>query len=202
MPDWDAKYAAAETSLFGDEPNQYVREIAARSDFAPATVLCLADGDGRNSAWLARQGFAVTALDLSAVAVARARARDAANGVEVERLVADLAAWRLPPRRSWDAALLVYLQCERETRLRVMRTAAAALAPGGWFVLEAFAERRGRGGAMGPDDPALCYSLEEVAAALPGFQPIEALTGCVLLEEGVRHRGLAEVVRFAGRKPT
>ena len=84
-PDWDARYRAAEGSLFGDAPNDYLRMICARTDFAPKTALLPADGDGRNGSWLASQGIAVTAFDLSAEATRRAVDRDKVNGVSVER---------------------------------------------------------------------------------------------------------------------
>jgi 2-polyprenyl-3-methyl-5-hydroxy-6-metoxy-1,4-benzoquinol methylase len=37
-------------------------------------ILCVADGEGRNSVWLARQGFAVDAFDISERTVEKARA--------------------------------------------------------------------------------------------------------------------------------
>ena len=200
-PDWDARYAAAEAGLFGEAPNDYVRAVASRPDFAARTALCLADGDGRNSTWLAGQGLAVTALDLSPVAVDKAQARDAAAGHRVSRTVADLADWAPPAAVSWDAAFLIYLQCEEAVRLRAIEIAGAALAPGGWFVLEAFAKPSSTPTGLGPDDAALLYSIAELEASLPGFDIVEALEGRVRLEEGERHTGIAEVVRFAARKP-
>jgi SAM-dependent methyltransferase len=63
-------------------------------------VLDLAAGGGRHSRWLAAQGFAVTAVDRDAAAMA------ALDGV-AETLVADLegAPWPLPGR-SFDAVLV------------------------------------------------------------------------------------------------
>src|SRR3546814_18397233 len=64
---WDKRYRAATAPLFGEAPNEYLRMVCARSDFAARSVLCLADGDGRNGCWLAARGLAVTALDVPAV---------------------------------------------------------------------------------------------------------------------------------------
>ena len=52
---------------------------------------------------------------------------------------------------------------------------------------------------MGPDDPDRLYSLAELQEVLPGLQVVEALVGRVRLEEGARHHGEAEVVRYAAR---
>jgi SAM-dependent methyltransferase len=204
MPDWDKRYAKPGPALFGEAPNEYVREIFARSDFAALSAICLADGDGRNGRWLAQQGLTVDAVDLSSVATELARDKDARAGVSVSRLTVDISQWRPEPERAWDAAFQIYLQADPVTRKAAVRLAAEHLRPGGWFVLEAFGTGKDDGvdtGAMGPDDDALRYSVDELTRWLAGFQFIEALTGRVLLDEGERHRGEAWVVRFAARKP-
>jgi SAM-dependent methyltransferase len=202
MTNWDAKYAAAERGLFGEEPNEYVREILARSDFRARSALCLADGDGRNGAWLAGQGLAVTAVDLSEVATEKARLRDRAAGVSVARITADLKDWIPPEGAAWDAVFLISLHCQQEVRNRAIRIAADALSPGGWFVIEGFAKAQAEAGNAGPDDPDILYDLAEIERAIPEFLVIEAFLGRTLLDEGKRHRGHAEIVRFAARKPS
>ena len=198
---WDARYAAAGPGgLFGDRPNDYLRMIAARADFRAETALMLADGDGRNGTWLAREGLSVTAVDLSAEATARARDRDRAARVSVRRVVADLATWNPEPGRSWQVAAILYLHGPEALRRRVFALAAQALAPGGWLILEGFSTAQAAG-AMGPDDPAKLYDPDRLAAWAEGLETVEALTGRVRLEEGPRHAGLASVVRLAARVP-
>jgi len=200
MTDWDAKYAAKSDAPFGDNPNEYLREILARSDFKIRTALCLADGDGRNGTWLARQDVAVTAVDLSPVGTERALRRDAEAAVDVERVVADLADWTAPPGHLWDAVFLFYLHCERDIRMRALRLAADALLPGGWFVMEAFSKAQAQDAEMGPDDPDLLYDFSELRDAFSRFLVIEALSGRIGLNEGERHCGEAEIIRFAVRR--
>lgn len=199
--DWDKRYGASSEPLFGEAPNEYLRMICARSDFTAESALCLADGDGRNGAWLAAEGLAVTAMDLSAVATERARALDARRGVWVERFTADLADWAPAAGRQWDAVFLIYLHGAWALRHRVLELAVSALAPGGWLAVEGFAKAQGPRSGMGPDDPDRLYSLEELHGVAAGLQLVEALSGRVHLEEGTRHRGEAEVVRFAARRP-
>lgn len=197
---WDQRYTAAKEPPFGEAPNQYLRMICARSDFAARRVLSLADGDGRNGAWLAGEGYEVTALDVSAVASARAAALDRRRGVAVTRLTADLTDWQPPAGETWDAVFLIYLQGTAALRWRALEVAAAALAPGGWLVVEGFSKAQAARPDIGPNDPDRLYDLEEIAGAVPGLQVIEALAGRVLLDEGPRHRGAAEIVRFAARR--
>jgi len=200
MPDWDKKYRAAPDGLFGRTPNEYLREVVARSDFAARSALCLADGDGRNSRWLARKGIEVTAVDLSAVAVRNARALDEAAGVAVERHAADLETWRPPGGRRYEAVFLIYFQGPAELRRSALRVGWELLAPGGWLVVEAFAKPQAAKD-LGPSSCEHLYDLDEIGAALPGHGIVEALSGRIRMDEGARHQGEAEVVRVVAVKP-
>ena len=198
---WDARYASAPGGLFGDAPSDWLRMALARSDAPSGRALALADGDGRNGSWLAARGFAVTAVDLSTEATARAAARDRAAGVAVDRITADLSVWAPPLGRRWDLAAILHLHGSRALRLRALRLAAEALAPGGALLLEGFATAQA-GAAMGPDDPDKLWDLEEALAETADLAQIEALTGRVRLDEGPRHAGLAAVVRLLARRPS
>ncbi len=198
---WDKRYSAAGAPLFGEAPNEYLRMVCARSDFAAKTALSLADGEGRNGCWLAGQGLAVTAVDVSTVARERALALDARHGVAVARVTADLAGWTPPVGRAWDLVAIIYLQGTGALRRRALEIAVRALAPGGWLVVEGFSKRQAGRPEMGPDDPDRLYDLEELHAACSGLEVVEALAGRVLLSEGTRHSGEAEIVRYAARRP-
>ena len=199
MPDWDAKYTKMDAP-FGDAPNEYARCIATRSDFRAISALCLADGDGRNGTWLAERGMSVTGVDGSAVATQKALARDLAAGVSAERITADVARWH-PQGRTWQAAFLIYLQSDAEVRAQALRLAVEALEPGGWLVVEAFARSPSASADPGPKDGAVLYDLAEVATAAAGLLVVEALEGRVLLDEGTRHQGIGNIIRFAARRP-
>lgn len=206
MADWNKRYGADGPRLFGDAPNEYVREVCARSDFTARSALCLGDGDGRNGSWLAAQGLRVSALDLSDVATAQAVAHDRMLGVEVERHTADLVSWAPPAVQRWDAVFMIFLQCEAAVRQRAAALAAAALEPGGWFIAEGFAADRGSNGEnradgrLGPGKADLLYDMSALIDAMPGFRLVEAFEGVTWLEEGARHRGPAHVVRLAARR--
>lgn len=200
-PDWDARYLAAEGGLFGETPNLWLRMALARPSpvSAPASALLIADGDGRNSAWLARQGPVVTAFDLAPEAVRRAEARDRAVGVEAERFAADLTAWS-PGARRWDLVALIHLQGPELLRRAAFAASAAALAPGGRLVLEGFG---GEGGGPGPERSAQRWQDVEVEAwtAAEGLVAEELLEGLVTLDEGPRHQGPARMLRLIARRP-
>ncbi|MCB1479901.1 MAG: class I SAM-dependent methyltransferase [Rhodobiaceae bacterium] len=196
--DWDKRYREHDMSLFGDAPNEYLRMVCARSDFAPQTVLLPADGDGRNGAWLARRGMSVTAFDLSTEAMRLAQARDKDTGVDVERFNADIMEWRPGAGRLWDAVAILYLQGPAELRQTAILKAIASLAPDGWLVLEGFA--RVAGATMGPKDAENRYAISELETWTKELKIIELMAGKLMLDEGDRHKGHADVVRLAARK--
>jgi len=200
MKDWNKSYRESEGRLFGAEPVEYLREVLARSDVSPGSALCLADGDGRNGTWLAGQGLTVTAVDGSDVATEMANAHDSAAGVSVERIAADLAEWTIAEYRVWDLVTVFYLQCEEPVRRRALSMGAAALSPGGWMVAEGFGGSHIVDGAPGPKAGDLRYDLESIRSALPGLTIIEAMEGVIRLNEGLRHQGVAPVVRVLARK--
>ncbi|MEL6197116.1 MAG: methyltransferase domain-containing protein [Pseudomonadota bacterium] len=204
--DWDARYRAM-ASPFGDGPSAWAVMALAHPGVAataPAqarrTALSLADGDGRNGTWLARQGLAMTALDLSAEATARAVARDRAAGVTVTRLVADLLEWR--PERRWDLVFLLFLQGPTALREAGLRAAAAAVAPGGWLVLEGFGGAPDEGpDALGPSRAVHRWQAAEIGGWAAPLVPREVVTGRLLLEDGPRHAGEGTVLRALLHRP-
>lgn len=71
--DWDERYRAV-TEPWGVDP---AGTVATRiSDLRPGTAIDLACGDGRHARWMAGQGWSVTAVDYSSVAIDLARASD------------------------------------------------------------------------------------------------------------------------------
>ena len=93
---WDARYAEPDLA-YGGAPNDFLASVADR--IPRGRVLCLAEGQGRNAAFLAGLGLEVVAVDLSEVGLARARAFAEERGLEVETVAADLADYDLGPRR-------------------------------------------------------------------------------------------------------
>ena len=104
-------------------------------ELEPGRALDVGAGDGRNAIWLATQGWSVSAIDLSAVALERAAERAAARGTQLECIAADWhehdfgeAAFELvvlsfmhPPPEDRDAAVRARRARARAGRARVHR---------------------------------------------------------------------------------
>lgn len=200
MPtDWDHRYrSATDGALFGDDPVDTLLAAARLPGWPPQTALMLADGDGRNGTWLAKEGSATVAVDVSAEAARLAQARDAGAGVTVERIVADLRAWS-PEARRFEAACAFYLQGPADLRRHTITLACAALSPGGWLLVEGFSTAQAAL-ALGPDDPDKLYCLDTLLSWCAGLETVLAETERLHLASGTRHRGEAEIVRLIARR--
>jgi len=84
--EWDARFRAGEHT--GEAPDPFLVSVEDCLTLLPAgtTALDVACGAGRHAVWLARRGFAVTGVDVSAEALTRVRG----SGAAVELRQADL----------------------------------------------------------------------------------------------------------------
>jgi tellurite methyltransferase len=127
---WDARYRESGGELrFGPGPAPLLRRVA-RLLPRRGRALDLACGEGQNAVWLAARGLAVTGLDVSPVAIARARALARARRVPLRARVVDLTRHGL--RRGWYDVVTCCHYLDR----RLIPALAAALRPGGVVVVE------------------------------------------------------------------
>lgn len=199
---WDEQFAG-DHFKYGTAPNSFLAGEAARLG-ARATILVPGDGEGRNSVWLAEQAHRVTALDQSAVGLAKARALAADRGVTIESLQADLATWS-PEPAAWDAIVLTYVHLPPAWRRDAHRRLAGGLRPGGLLLLEGFHPGQLGRSSGGPKDIAMLFTLAMLREDFgpDGPAPLIELAGWegeVILDEGPGHQGTAMVTRFVGRR--
>jgi SAM-dependent methyltransferase len=195
---WDQRYGSATGFVFGAEPNDFLRDVAG-SIPARGPVLCLAEGEGRNAVFLAQRGHAVTAIDQSAVGLAKAAALAASRQVTLVTHVGDLADYD-GGNRPWAAIVAIFMHLPPGLRRDVLSRAARWLAPGGVFIGEFYTPAQLAFGTGGPKDPALLPTLADLHAELPGltFEIGREIEREVV--EGPGHTGRAAVVQVLGRR--
>lgn len=125
---WDERYAAGAYEA-RTHPSPWLQQQLVHMDSGPA--LDLACGAGRNALFLARNGFAVDAIDISQVALDRAQARAQQLGVQVNWLCQDLLEAPQIPRH--DYALIILFRFVAPNLLPQLKT---HLAPGGVLLIE------------------------------------------------------------------
>jgi len=163
-------------------------------------VLCLAEGQGRNAVFLARQGHPVTAVDQSAIGLACARELAVQQGVHIDTCTADLGDFVIAPE-SWAGIIAIFAHLPATLRANVHRAVVAGLRPGGVLILEAYTPDQLNHRTGGPRDPDLLMALGVLREELAGLELIHALETTRDIHEGRYHTGIGAVVQVVGRKP-
>lgn len=196
---WDARYDRPDY-LFGTEPAAFLRRTASR--VPPASrVLAVADGEGRNSVFLAARGHHVTAMDASGVALAKARRLAEARGVTVDFRAANILEWDWTAE-PFDALAAIFIQfLGPDERARVFAGFAQALRPGGLLLLHGYAPRQVDYATGGPPHRENMYTLPLLLESFAGWDILEASDYDAEIAEGVGHHGLSGLIDFVARKP-
>jgi SAM-dependent methyltransferase len=186
---WNERYRA-KPQIWSGKPNpQLVREAGG---LRPGKALDLGCGEGADAIWLAQQGWTVTAVDVSAVALERAHSHEkaalaresvhAGEGAIASRITwqqADLEQWQ--PEGSFDLVTSQFLHSQELAWQGPLRTAASAVKPGGTLLIVGHHPDRlppwGGGGAHAHRE--MFYTGDELVRELgldaPGWQ-VEVLT--------------------------
>jgi SAM-dependent methyltransferase len=167
---WNQRYQGKDL-VWSAAPNAtLVDEV---SGMNPGRALDLGCGEGRNAIWLAEQGWDVTGVDFSSVAINRARDIAERRRVSVEWEVADLNEYE-PPRRWFDLVVDLYIHLIPSERRSLTRKAADAVAEGGTLLILGHDRSNLDEGYGGPQDPKLLHDPEEIADELTDLTVVRA----------------------------
>jgi len=93
---WDKRYVEGELPWDSGKPDVHLAEVIAAHGIKPGKALEIGCGTGTNSIWLAQHGFAMTGMDISQTAIARATEKAAAAGVACNFIVGDFMVDQVP----------------------------------------------------------------------------------------------------------
>lgn len=158
---WDEHYAGHARK---GTPNAVL--VAETSLLRKGTALDLGCGDGGDAVWLARQGWRVTGMDLSKLALDRAAAHS--EGLDVRWLHEDITGWT--PDTLFDLVTVSYCHPAPDHRDDTYRKAAAAVAPGGTLLVTAHHPDDGSGPHRGAD---LVFTPDDITRLLDEQWSIE-----------------------------
>jgi len=205
MPDtaefhrWQERYSTPDYT-FGKEPNEFLvrcRPLLPRS----GKVLAVADGEGRNGVWLARQGLDVTSIDFSPAAQAKARALAAEHKVAISFIEADVHAWPYP-EAAFDVVVEIFTQfstpAERGPKWAGMRR---ALKPGGLLIIQGYTPKQLDYGTGGPRVLDQLYTRDRLEQAFGDLADVKITEEERVLREGAAHSGMSAVIGLTARKP-
>lgn len=168
---WDERYGGSDR-VWSGRPNQRLVEQVA--DLEPGTALDVACGEGGDAIWLAKQGWRVTAVDVSQVALAKVAAHAEQEGVD-DRLRLGfydaLADPRPAGRHTFDLVTVSFLHVPVDDFGAIYRGIAAAVAPGGRLLVTAHHPEDVTTGARHDHGPGLLFEPDRVLATLDADQP-------------------------------
>jgi SAM-dependent methyltransferase len=195
---WNRRYEAPGL-LFGAAPNATL--AAHERLFGPGDhVLCVADGEGRNSTWLAARGCRVTAFDVSGVALDKARRLAGERGVEVDYRLASLDDWVWAPD-AFDAVVAVFVQFAAPAqRAAMFRGFARTLRLRGLLLLVGYGPRQLQYRTGGPGKLEHLYTEEMLRDAFAGWSIERLVREDRVLHEGAGHDGQSDVLEMVARR--
>lgn len=196
---WNDRYADSEFA-YGTQPNQFLVSVV--QQIPAGKVLCLAEGEGRNALYLARQGYIVSAVDQSAVGLEKTRQLAKMHQVDIHTIEADLDDFEIRPAE-WEGIVSISAHVPRLLREKIHREVIVGLKPGGVFILEAYTpkqlEMTGSGGPPAHQRE-MFMSLTGLYAELAGLDFILARETERHFNEGKYHQGPGAVVQIVARK--
>lgn len=193
---WDERYSADEYA-YGTNPNDFLKQNM--RVIPQGKVLSLAEGEGRNAVFLAKQGYSVTAVDASLIGIDKARRLARKNKVDVEFVHADLVEYDVGDSH-WDGIISIFCPLPQVLRQHVHRNVVRGLKQNGVFLLEAYTPEQLLHGTGGGNSVELMQTSESLSLELKGlnFKHLVELEREVI--EGIYHTGIAAVVQAIATK--
>jgi SAM-dependent methyltransferase len=196
---WNERFDKEEF-IFGKEPNEYLVDQSKRFLTPGNKVLCIADGEGRNGVWLAKQGMHVVGFDASDIALAKAKQFAKDNQVEVEYSFSDTDGFTWQTN-SYDAVVGIFIQfADPEMRARIFSQAHQTLKPGGIFILQGYTPKQLEYKTGGPSLIEHLYTEEMIRELSEEFEILDLQCYEKELSEGARHTGMSALLGMVARK--
>ncbi|WP_178984947.1 class I SAM-dependent methyltransferase [Winogradskyella helgolandensis] len=192
---WNDRFGQEEF-IYGTEPNQFFKEQLQK--LQKGTLLLPAEGEGRNAVYAAKQGWKVSAFDISEKAKEKAMLLSKQNHVSIDYKVDGVLDFI--SNTQFDVIGLCYTHFPLDIRKKASQYLLQFLKKGGVIIFEAFAKAQINNNSGGPKNEAMLFSIEEVKQEFTNleFNILEEKT--IELSEGEFHKGKAEVIRFVGVK--
>ena len=196
---WDERYAT-DDYIFGTAPNVFLVRQAGliRSGMR---ALAIADGEGRNGVWLAEQGVHVHAVDVSAVALDKARRLAEERRVTLEFEQADVLDWEWP-KETYNLVVAIFIQfAPPPERDRIIAGIRRCLKPGGLLILQGYTPKQIEFGTGGPPNAENMYTAELLRSWFGDWDITHLQEHESFISEGSHHHGKSALIDLVAIKP-
>ena len=196
---WDARFSSDEY-IFGTEPNVWLAQHA--DLFKPGMrVLAVADGEGRNSVWMAKLGLQVDAFDISPVGIEKAKKLAQQQGVEVNFSVHGVEDYPWTTG-DYDAVVAIFIQfADPDTRATLFKRMKSALKPDGVILLQGYTPKQLEYKTGGPPNLSHLYTEDLLQEAFGDLDISELRAYEDVLTEGTQHHGQSALIGLVARRP-
>jgi SAM-dependent methyltransferase len=194
---WNERYSSEEY-VYGENPNHFLKEQLEKIT-VPGKLLLPGEGEGRNAVYAAKLGWEVDAYDQSTEGRLKAIKLADKNYVKINYQIADLLEFT-PSKDRYDVIVIIYVHLNTKLRKSFNKKIIDALKPGGKLIMELFSKDQLGKTSGGPQDLEMLYSLDEIKKDFSSLKSIILKEETINIEEGEKHSGEANVVRFVGEK--
>ena len=196
---WNERFSS-DDYLFGEKPNQYLADKTPLLQRGKA--LCIADGEGRNSVWLASQGYDVDAFDFSPIAIAKAKQLAAKHQVAVHFHCSDWQSFDWQANQYDTIAGIFFQFADQEARTKIFEKLNFALKPGGTLIIQGYGKDQMQYKTGGPGILENLYDEELLLSAFKDYKVLDLKSYLHLVDEGPGHNGMSALVGYIGQKPS
>lgn len=194
---WDARFST-DDYIFGTAPNAW---LAQQRDLLPLSgrVLAVADGEGRNSVWLAQQGMQVDAFDISPVGVAKANKLAQRANVQVNYQICGTDNFDWKPA-TYDAVVAIFIQfAAPDARARLFAQMKSVLKPNGLILLQGYTPKQLEYKTGGPPNLDHLYTEALLRDAFNDMAIVDLQAYESVLAEGTQHSGRSALIGMVAR---
>ncbi len=135
---YDNLYDSTDPNFRGGKPESQVEKITELTE--PTTVLELGCGNGRNSIYLARKGFDVTAIDFSKIGIEKLQQSAKEENLDIQTEIADIRDIKLGIEYGVIISSYVLHHLLREDALKIINNAKNHTKAGGLNAIALFTQ--------------------------------------------------------------
>ena len=190
---WNERYDR-DMYIYGKEPAAFLKQKIGGLKKGKALVLAM--GEGRNAVYLAQNGFDVTGVDISDVAIEKCNKLAEERNTTVNAVVADLTDYDMGEAQFDLITKFYYYEPS------IFPQIIDALKPGGMFILEQFSIdhlRYRETSSFGPRNPDYLIKPNELLEHFKSLRILYYEDTVVELDEGM-HKGTAAIIRLIAQK--
>ncbi|MCM3121889.1 class I SAM-dependent methyltransferase [Mesobacillus sp. AQ2] len=194
---WHERFGT-EQYVYGEEPNQFIKEQAHRLGKG-SKIVAFAEGEGRNAVYLALQGHIVTAYDYAENGLNKTNALAERHKVKISTELKNLIHDGVPAEE-FDAAFMVFGHFSKDDQKTVMDKLISTVKPGGTIMFEVYSEDQVKYGTGGPKTVEMLYDPSDVLEWIKGYKVLHFFYGEQERVEGELHTGTGHVIQVIIKK--